>query len=151
MKPEPSAALQQHQQDVFRRIRLPVIGAALLPLGVAILLMIGWATGNMSAQQVTCVAAGMSVIFLFIPLVLLMLIINFLSLLLSFSAPKLTDFLKPPLERVRQYSETGAKLTQTGSEKITEPIINLRVKVAYWRAMTLGIDEVKADETKQQN
>lgn len=126
-------ALKKHQRERFRQIILPVV----LPLLLLILGLVGLfvlaVLDKISGQQVGVIAWILGVIFVLLPMVLLMAIVNGVMLFLAFGSGHLRGLTVKPLELARQYSEKGAELARTTSERIATPVIMARTQAARWR------------------
>jgi hypothetical protein len=126
-------SILKHRRQIRRQIVLPVLVPAMLFVGMAIVLFILAMRDDISGQQIGVVAACMTVLFIFIPLFLFLLVADFVLLFLAFGAGGLHGLLTKPLAFVRDTTGQLAAFTQTISGRITAPIINLRVRVARWR------------------
>jgi hypothetical protein len=129
------ASLIKHRRQVRRQIVLPVLIPAMLFLGMAFLLFILTRTNDLSGQQIGVVSACMTMLFVFIPLFLCLLVLDFLLLFLAFGTGELGGMLAKPLAFARDATGQLAAFMQTLAQRIADPIINLRVRVARWRVI----------------
>lgn len=125
--------LTPQRRDLRRKINLLVLLPALLLVGMAVGLFVLAMLGSLSAQQITVIAAILMVLFVLLPLALLFLILDALLLLMMFGSGWLVRLPAKPLGLVREYTAQGAILTQQTAERITEPVINVRSKLAQGR------------------
>ncbi|KAB2903980.1 MAG: hypothetical protein KJ064_14750 [Anaerolineae bacterium] len=132
-------ALQKHKREMFRRIILPVLIPVLLLILVAVILFVLAMTDTLTGRQIGVMAAILVVVFVLLPFALIMLGLNAALLYVAFSAGRLPSLAAKPLELARQYTEKGAELTRTHSERLTTPIITTRSKLARWRYTVSGI------------
>ena len=130
--------LVQHRRDVRRKIVLPVILSAVLLVAVAIGLGVLAIFGDISAQQISVMAACLVTVFVLIPLVLLMLALDAIALLTGFAAGSVRGYLIKPFGLLRGYAEKMSEVTTQAAEAITAPIIAVRTQSAFVRNFILG-------------
>ena len=129
---------RQYRRDVRRQIVLPVLLPSLFLILLAVVVLILAVTDQISEAQISIVAGSMGCLFVLLPLVLLMFVINAILLLIALGAGKIHGLVLKPLRIAQEYATKGASLTHDTSKRITEPVIDLRMRVAGWRYMLMG-------------
>lgn len=126
-------ALQKHRRETFRQIYLPLLIPILLLVIGAVALFVLAMTDTVTGREIGVIAGILVVVFVLLPLVLLMLVLDAVLLFLAFGSGEIHQLTTKPLELARLYTEKGALLARTTSERIATPVITARTKAAQWR------------------
>lgn len=125
--------IRKHRRQSRRQILFPLSLLAGLLIGLTVVLFVLSRSGGVSAQQIAIVATCLMVPLIFLPIILVLLVVDYVSLVVAFGSGKVHHLLINPLEIVRGYSQKLLDTTQKTSERIANPLIETRAFAAEWR------------------
>lgn len=133
----------KHRREVRTRLVLPVVVATfLLMLPLAILLILTM-TGDLAAQQVNAICSVMAVTCIFVPLILIMLVLDALFIGLAWGSGKINTVAKPLLRAGRRSTESVATLTGTSSRWAGGILIGLETRLMRWGEFSARLVRVR--------
>lgn len=142
--------IAKHRRDVFLYILLPILLTGLLLTGLVLGVGILVAQDVLTMTQVRTTASVLLIIFILLPTVLLIGVIDFVILVIVWGNGQIPHYLVPALRWVRRMLLKISNLLTQGADMAAEPVIVTKATLVRW---SVFLDELAHwfDEEKPAN
>lgn len=131
--------IAKHRRDVFFYILLPILLSALLITGVVVMLGVMVAQDTLTMTQIRTTASVLAIIFVLLPAVLLMVVLDFVILMLAWGNGQIPKYLVPVLRWMRRSLFKITDLITRGADLTAEPVIIIKRTLVRWSAFLDGL------------